>query len=70
MGVVDNIRHDKFPEQGSWKGRRCRVMFNYEEPEIAGVIVRDDRQPPFRTIIQLDDGRVVLSTECQFSIER
>jgi hypothetical protein len=32
-----------------------------------GTIVRDDNEPPWRTIIRLDDGRVVLASECQYS---
>lgn len=70
MGVVANIDYGKFPEQGSWKGVRCKVCFNYGRETIGGVIVRDDREPPHRTIIQLDDGRFVLASECQYQPER
>jgi len=71
MGVVSTIDHDKFPKQGSFKGRRCQVCFNYDlSGSVGGTIVRDDREAPFRTIIQLDDGRFVLATECQYSPER
>lgn len=70
MGYVQTIDYDKFPEQGSWKGRRCKVCFNYGSETIWGVIVRDDREPPNRTIIQLDDGRFILASECQFQLER
>jgi hypothetical protein len=32
-----------------------------------GTIIRDDMEEPFRTIISLDDGRVILATECMHS---
>jgi hypothetical protein len=32
-----------------------------------GTIIRDDREAPHLTIIQLDGGRVVMSTECQYA---
>jgi hypothetical protein len=68
MGVVANIDYDKFPEQ-RWKGVRCKVYFNFDTSKsIGGVIVRDDREPPHMTIIQLDDGRFVLASECQYQI--
>jgi len=68
MGVVANIDYDKFPKQ-RWKGERCKVFFNYDTSEsIGGVIVRDDIEAPHITIIQLDDGRFVLATECQYQI--
>lgn len=67
MGCVANIKADRFPKQGSWLGKRTRVMFHYGGPEIMGTVVRDDNEEPYRTIISLDDGRVVLATECQHS---
>lgn len=70
MGVKDNIDYDKFPRQGVWLGRRTRVCFNYDTSRtILGTIVRDDAEEPGRAIIALDDGRYVLTTECQHSPE-
>lgn len=72
MGYVENITHDKFPKQGSWLGKKCKVLFRYgsdNEPELMGVIIRDDVEEPFRGIIKLDDGRYILMTECQYSIQ-
>ena len=67
MGIVDNISMNKFPKQGSWLGKRAKVIFRYDDPIIMGTIVRDDSEEPWRTIISLDDGRVVLATECMYS---
>lgn len=67
MGVVENVGHDRFPKQGSHKGLRAQVMFNYSSPTLGGVIIRDDAEAPWETIIQLDDGRIVRATECQYS---
>ena len=68
MGVQKNISISKFPQQGSWLGKRTKVCFNYDPNSwIMGTIVRDDSEEPFKTIISLDDGRIVLSTECMHS---
>jgi hypothetical protein len=70
MGVVDNVGIDKWPKQGSWLGKRTRVCFNYDTSRtVMGTIVRDDAEEPHRTIISLDNGRVVLATECMHSPE-
>lgn len=71
MGVVPNVGFDKFPKQGSWLKRRVRVCFNYDAGNsIGGVIVREDVEEPGKTIIALDDGRYVLTSECMFSLAR
>lgn len=65
---VATIGFDRFPKQGAFKGRRVRVCFNYDASrEVMGTVIRDDEEEPGRLIIQLDDGRVVLSTECMYS---
>lgn len=61
------IDFDSFPQQGAYKGTRVRVCFHYDASRtIEGTVLRDDTEEPGRMIIQLDDGRVVLSTECQW----
>lgn len=68
MGVRSNIDINTFPKQGSQLGKRVEVCFHYNtEQTIRGVIVRDDDEHPFIAIIRLDDGRYVLTTECQYS---
>ncbi len=67
MGCHPNINHEKFPEQGKQRGKRVRVMFYFTEPYCYGVCIRDDKEEPFRTIFQLDDGRVVDAVECQWA---
>lgn len=66
MGVVATVGFDRMPKQGRYLGQRATVCFNYEAREVMGTIVRDDVEDPWRTIISLDDGRVVLATECQY----
>lgn len=69
MGVLLNIRHDRFPIQGSHAGKRVVVCFHYDTTHtVAGIIVRDDAEHPHLTIIRLDDGRTVLATECQYTL--
>lgn len=68
MGVVSSIDYESFPRQGDWLGKRVEVCFKYDlQRRLFGTIVRDDREQPGIAIIRLDDGRHVLSTECQHS---
>ena len=67
MGVVDGVGYDIFPKQGSYKGKRVRVCFNYDTRKtVGGHCVRDDDEKPGVMIFALDDGRYVLSSECQY----
>ncbi len=69
MGVVANIGKDKFPKQSEIVGAKVSVCFNYDvKNTISGKVVRDDIEEPYRMIILLEDGRFVMSTECQYSI--
>lgn len=68
MGVVNNIRHDKWPKQSEELGRETNVTFNYDTTRSQkGVIVRDDAEEPFMTIIKFGNDKFVLATECQYS---
>lgn len=67
MGVKANISATEFPKQGALAGKRVAVCFHHDTARtIEGVVLRDDMEEPFRRVIHLDDGRVVLDTECQF----
>lgn len=69
MGVQPGITHNTFPKQGSWLGRRCKVCFDYDTSNtVLGTIRREDVEEPGCMIIELDDGRLVLSTECQYQL--
>ena len=68
MGCVRTITATTFPEQSSHVKQRVEVCFLYDTSKsVMGTIVRDDVEEPFETIIMLDDGRIVLATECQYS---
>lgn len=74
MGIVKNIDATYFPEQYIADknvlvgiGRKVNVCFRFNtDTMIDGVVIRDDKESPFQTIIRLSDGRVVIATECQF----
>lgn len=69
MGCIETITAYKFPKQSEYVNRRCNVCFHYDTSvEIPGTIIRDDREEPYETLIQLDDGRVVRGVECQYSL--
>lgn len=71
MGNVVNITAASFPKQGEHKGLRVCVMFHYDASSILeGTVVRDDSEAPWVTIVHLDDGRYVLSRECQYAVIR
>lgn len=68
MGNIATISATRFPRQGECLRMRCTVLFHYNyEVCLSGTIVRDDMEGPWRTIIRLDDGRYILSTECQYT---
>jgi len=68
MGIVANIRADSFPRQSEQLGKQVQVCFHYDISKIiTGTVVRDDAETPWKTIIRLDDGRHVLTTECMWS---
>lgn len=74
MGIQKRIDIKNFPKQHLVKeslmggiGRKVEVCFYYNSANtIHGVIIRDDKELPFRTIIRLCDGRIILATECQY----
>lgn len=71
MGMHQNITLSKFPEQGDWLGKRTNICFHFDtKNQIQGTIVRDDREEPGICIIRLDDGRHVLTTECQHTLPK
>lgn len=68
MGNHANITADAFPRQSSRLRDIVRVIFHRQgDAECRGVIVRDDEEAPDRTLIRLDDGRTVDSSECQWA---
>ena len=67
MGKVATVGARLFPVQGRYVGSRCAVVFDYDtSTQFRGTVVRDDVEEPWRTIIQLDKGPYILSTECQY----
>jgi len=71
MHCHPNITADKYPKQGPYLNARVKVCFHYDTGEIRmGVMIRDDAEEPGIAIIKLDDGRAVLTTECEWSPAR
>jgi len=69
MGVGETIGADRWPKQGDMLGQSVDVFFNYDSSrKLRATCVRQDIEAPHRTIFQLDDGRVLLATECQYFI--
>lgn len=74
MGCVNTITYDNFPKQADENyaypkvGKRVEVCYHYDTSKCHyGVIVRDDIEEPFETIIKLDNERYVRGCECQYS---
>lgn len=71
MGVNAFIKHDQFPKQGKYHGKKVKVCFHYDtQNSVNGVCVRDDIGDPGITAFRLDDGRFVLATECQWQPQK
>lgn len=69
MGFHRNIDHEHFPKQGCYLSRHVKVCFHYDASKcLEGVIVRDDAEAPYETIILLSNGRYVRGGECQYSL--
>ena len=67
MGIEKNVGFDVFPKQGDYLGKVVEVCFNYDTTKtLRGKIVRDDMEEPYRTIIELENGKYILGTECQY----
>lgn len=71
MGNRAYMDADTYPAQSSDVGSRTDVCFRYDTSRcFPGTVIRDDVVDPYTTIIQLDNGRVVLAEECQYSVPR
>lgn len=71
MGCHKNITKERFPKQGENLNKEVEVCFHYDMSKcLTGIIVRDDMESPWIGIIQLEDGRYILTSECQYSIMR
>lgn len=69
MGNSRFVDFDKFPKQGEWLHKAVKVTFHFAAKTIDGKIIRDDMDGDCLTIIQLDDGRVILGAECQYALK-
>lgn len=69
MGCVATITAEKFPQQSDRVGTRVEVCFHYDtSARFDATVIRDDLETPWQMILQLEDGRVVLGSECQYSL--
>lgn len=69
MGCVKNIKYNIFPEQSNYVGQRVEVCYHYDTSKTnTGIIVRDDNEEPFKTIIALDNGKYLRGCECQYTL--
>lgn len=56
------------PKQGDLLGLRVEVIFDRDTTTATtGLVLRDDMEEPHLTLIQLEDGFVITSKECQYS---
>ena len=68
MGAVYTVDLDKHPVQGSYLGREVEVCFHYDTSRtLRGVVVRDDMEHPWVTIIKVED-RFLLGSECHYCL--
>lgn len=61
---------EAYPKQlPEYLNKKVVVMLNYDSkiPQ-RGKVIRADAGPPNETVIQLDDKRIVLGSECTFKL--
>lgn len=67
MGCVNYINYTFYPEQATDLGRKVKVCYYFDSSKVHyGTIIRSDVSEPYLTIIKLDNGRVLLASECQY----
>ena len=67
MRSVAGISFTEYPKQSDNVNRRVIVCYNFDPSKShEGTIIRDDMTEPGKMIIKLDNGRVLLSTECMY----
>jgi hypothetical protein len=70
MGAITTITATTFPQQSSHVGRAVWVCFHYDTTQLVhGTMRRDDIEPPFETLLELDDGRLLRGVECQYTLK-
>lgn len=68
LSKVASITFDTFPAQRDNLGREVKVCFHSDTSKtLKGTIVRADAEDPFVDIIQLENGKYILTTECQYT---
>jgi hypothetical protein len=69
MGYSNNTNRPWYPKQGAFLGRTVDVCFDCDTScTVRGKVIRDDAEEPGLLLIRLDDGWVVRSVECQYSL--
>ena len=68
MGQHHNITSDRYPRQSPDVGKPVLVTLHNADCPVPAVIIRNDIEEPHRTIFQLNNGWVLLSTECQYQM--
>jgi hypothetical protein len=67
MGFSNYVDAVKYPKQGRMLNKKVEVCFNFDIHNIFyGKVIRYDIEEPFEVIIRLNDGRIIMSGECQF----
>lgn len=65
---MSKIGKETYPEQFGSVGDRVLVAFKYDIANpLPATVLRDDAEEPFTTVLRLDDGRIVMGSECQWS---
>lgn len=71
MGSSPHLDAEKYPVQNYTVGRRVTVFFGEDllkAVPFPGTVLRDDKVEPHQVVLRLDDGRIILGSEANFSI--
>ncbi|MHA7878805.1 MAG: hypothetical protein ACX931_03370 [Saccharospirillum sp.] len=68
MSRYKYVGKERYPKQDTeLRGHSVVVMLEYDsrKPQ-RGEVLRADAEPPHEVVIRLEDGRIVLGSECTF----
>ena len=69
MGATHLIDAERYPDQGQDVNERVSVWYHSTSHiRHTGTRIRHDIAAPYRTILALDNGRILDATECHYEL--
>lgn len=70
MSRYKYLGNDAYPDQSpELINKKVIVMLGFDSRKpLRGTVLRADQSPPHEVVIQLDDHRIVLGSECSYKV--